>query len=100
MLICSPVLGKVPFFLVEVVVELDVLVDADEELVHLEVAGTESDERTDHDLRLILVAAAEQDDAGRAHLAHEARDEGGIRDDGDVAVARTEFLGEQRATAA
>ena len=33
MLICSPVLGKVPFFLFEVVVELDVLVDADEELV-------------------------------------------------------------------
>ena len=33
MLICSPVLGNFPFFLVEVVVELDVLVDADEELV-------------------------------------------------------------------
>ena len=75
-------------------------VDADEELVHLEVAGTEPDERTDHDLRFILVAATEQDNACAAYLAHKIRDEGGVRDDGRVTAARAELFGEQRAAAA
>ena len=75
-------------------------VNANEEFIDVEVSDAGLNHGSDHDLRLVLVFSAEQNDMCIWLLADISCDKGRIGDDRDIAPVAGQLFGQKRAAAA
>ena len=73
---------------------------ANEEFVDRKIPDTGLDHRADHDLRLMLIFAAQKDDMGIGLFADIVGDESRVGDDGDITAVGGQLFGKQCAAAA